>query len=60
MKWFNTNTDKLPMHNQETLISVNGVYHIAVYDSDNKVFKSVRDQDLIFRIDQTQIYWTKF
>ncbi|MCE3227556.1 MAG: hypothetical protein K0S32_2107 [Bacteroidetes bacterium] len=60
MKWFNMSTDSLPSHGQTTLISVNGIYHITVYDSENKLFTLVSDSEVTFSVLKHQIYWRDY
>jgi hypothetical protein len=60
MKWKNTLKDKPPEHNQEVLISVDGVYYIAIYDDKEKVFRVQYKKLLIFPANNHLIYWTEF
>jgi hypothetical protein len=59
MKWFNSIRDGFPQHNDEVLIAVKGVYHVAIYDSHDKAYRSKRNQKIIFRASQETIYWQR-
>jgi hypothetical protein len=60
MSWTNSTIDGLPQHQEEVLISVNGVNYIALYNADEKGF-AVRDIEKLFLISNNElpIYWKK-
>jgi hypothetical protein len=60
MDWTNSIIDGLPQHNQEVLISVNGINYIALYNADKMGF-TVRDMEKLFFINNNEqpIYWKK-
>jgi hypothetical protein len=61
MKWKNANRDELPKHDQDVLISVDGVYYIAFFDEGVKAFRIRNQMGLIFEIGGTDaIYWMNF
>ena len=59
LKWKNANRNELPADQERVLISANGVYHIAIFNQENKTFEvaspEVRN---VFPISSHQIYWT--
>jgi hypothetical protein len=59
MEWFNASIDEHPKHGQEVLISVDGIYYMAIYDGMLKQFKT-RDADskVISSPRNSIIYWT--
>lgn len=59
MKWLNARTDKLPEHNQQVLVSVDGVYYMATFDAGNKCFILITEppRTLVYS-DKHSIYWT--
>jgi hypothetical protein len=61
MKWKNARNDGPPRDKEQVLISVEGVYYIAVYDAQDRSFK-VYDhlESFRFHIDKQAIYWTVF
>jgi hypothetical protein len=58
MKWFNASKDSLPRHEQEVLISVNGIYYVAHYDSTANAFRLKDQPSDYFQIGEYVIYWT--
>jgi hypothetical protein len=58
MKWFNADRDHLPSHEQEVLISVNGIYYMAYYDSTIKAFRLKEEPSDYFQVGGHYIYWT--
>lgn len=57
MKWLNANLDGLPAHQQEVFISVDGVYHLAVFNSLNQTFAVKDDATKIYPVKEHVIYW---
>jgi hypothetical protein len=59
MKWKNTDSNFLPGHGMRVLISVEGIYHIAVYNNEQRLFE-VEDGQLAFSSDVAggAVYWT--
>ena len=60
MKWYNAEKDELPSHNEEVLISVNGVYYITVYNRTEDHFYLKEQPDTFFSVGHVPIYWTQF
>ena len=60
MKWYNAQRDTLPKDKQTVLISVNGVYYIAVFDKEGNNFSLKDRPSLQFNADEYLIYWTEF
>ena len=58
MKWFNAEVDGSPEHGDEVIISVDGVYHLAVYSGSNKTYISKRSKKS-FKASESTIYWAK-
>ncbi len=59
MKWKNTDSDFLPGHGTRVLISVEGIYHIAIYNNKQRLFE-VEDGGPAFSSDMqgSTVYWT--
>jgi hypothetical protein len=58
MEWRSATRDTLPVHHQEVLISVRGIYYLTQYDEKIKVFRMVEDPDNFFGLDDDlHIYW---
>jgi hypothetical protein len=60
MKWNNAQRDELPGDQEQVLISVNGVYYIAVYDATERKFRLRDEWESSFAADDYLIYWTEF
>ncbi len=59
MKWKNAKHDDLPLHDQEVLITVDGINYIATYDKVNKAFKVNNDPGFVFSSNNKTIYWVE-
>jgi hypothetical protein len=57
MNWKNSLRDGPPQNNQEVLICVSGIYHLAVYKAPNTGFEIDDHQDFIPVKDT--VYWTE-
>lgn len=57
MKWLNSNLDGLPADKQEVFISVDGVYHLAVYNQSAGMFHVKDDATQSFLLKNHVIYW---
>ena len=56
--WKNTALDNFPEHEQNVLISVEGVYYMTIYDANQKVFRLTDDLNSTFDPAEFQsIYW---
>jgi hypothetical protein len=60
VKWYNANRDELPSHQQEVLISFNGIYYITAYNSSLKRFYLKDEPETFFDLSENAIYWTEF
>jgi hypothetical protein len=60
MQWYNAQRDTLPEDGQTVLISVNGVYYIALFDKVGNSFALKDRPELRFNADEYLIYWTDF
>ncbi len=61
MKWYNAHKDLLPAHEQQVLISVNGVYYITTYDCKNQAFRLLMQPENYFGLtDEATLYWAEF
>jgi hypothetical protein len=61
MHWNNSQVDGLPKDREEILISVDGVYYIAMYDEEKKLFRVENEQkETFFRVNEQVIYWTEY
>jgi hypothetical protein len=60
MNWKKAGKDHLPGHYEKVLISVNGIYYIAQFDSSSGAFVVELDEKKYFRYSDHQIYWTEF
>jgi hypothetical protein len=58
MNWNNAQKDKLPLHEQEVLVSVDGIYYITTYDSSQKIFRLKESPETFFTPEEKVIYWT--
>ena len=56
MQW-NRPKDKLPNHQEEVLIRYGGIFNIATYDDDKKVF--ILRSGEIYGIDKINIQWLR-
>jgi hypothetical protein len=56
-KWKNARKDGAPSSNRDILISVDGIYYTAMYDSFEDVFKLKYELGKIFQIKNSVIYW---
>jgi hypothetical protein len=56
MKWFNSKK-RTPAHNQEVLIRIDDMFHIAIYDADKKCF-TLRDKKKLMLCDHT-VMWAE-
>jgi hypothetical protein len=59
MNWLNAKVDGSPNHNEEVIISVEGVYHVAVYNAKNKAYISAKNKKQSFKASEENIYWAK-
>jgi hypothetical protein len=48
MNWKSTNRDALPGHNEEVLLSVEGVNYLTIYDANAGVFRLKEDRNTHF------------
>jgi hypothetical protein len=61
MNWKNALTDGGPHDKDQVLISVDGVYYIAIYYDSDKSFKVYENLKTIrFEVEKHTIYWTDF
>jgi hypothetical protein len=60
MKWKNAVRDHLPEPSSKVLVSLRGVYYMAIYDGDRHVFR-IRDDDKDLELSESndQLYWTE-
>jgi hypothetical protein len=59
MKWKNAKKDDLPPVGKEVLISVDGVYYIAVYQDTDEAFRVRNREWLKFLLADHLIYWAE-
>jgi hypothetical protein len=57
MKWYNSLVDEPPLHMQEVVISVDGIYYLAIYNAQSKRF-DLRDEARGLEGSSNLIYWT--
>jgi hypothetical protein len=57
IKWKNTLNDDLPPHNQDVLISSDGIYYTATYDAVEMRFKLKYEIGKFFPVKNAVIYW---
>jgi hypothetical protein len=57
MKWHHAKKDKLPTDRQEVVISVGGIYRIAHFDADRKIFNLKHHPATEFKVKDHDIYW---
>jgi hypothetical protein len=60
MTWYSNLNNKKPKDKQEVVISFGGVYRLATYDSDRKVFCLKSQPYVEFKINELDIYWSEF
>ena len=58
MNWKNALKDELPNNEQEVLISVRGIYYVAIYKAPLKGFE-ISEHDGFIPLNNAQIYWTE-
>jgi hypothetical protein len=58
MKWYNALVDQSPKHHQQVLVSVDGIYYMAVYDEEKNYFVSDDEDQNILNSKSGVIYWT--
>jgi hypothetical protein len=59
MKWNNALKDNLPPHQEEVLISVNGIYYYGIFHADKKAFEAELElEKQQFKVGEHVIYWT--
>lgn len=56
MKWKNARKEGCPEDNQQVLITVLGINHVAIYHKNSQSFK-VKETPLIFFVTEQTIYW---
>jgi hypothetical protein len=60
MKWKNAVRDSLPDMSRTVLLSDNGVYYVAMYDSTANVFHIIdEDNKLEIKASKELLYWTE-
>jgi hypothetical protein len=57
MNWRNAYNDIRPKDNQDVLICVSGIYHLAIYKADQKGFELYEYDDFIPV--KNSVYWTE-
>lgn len=57
MRWYNFEKDPPPKDGQPVLVSVNGIYHVTVYDISGQYFVGRTNPEIIFRKEDSPIYW---
>lgn len=55
--WKNTLNDELPSDKQDLIVSVDGVYYMAVYDAAGQRFTLKYEIGAFFSVENTSIYW---
>jgi hypothetical protein len=59
MNWKNASKDGLPAHSREVLISIGGVYYVAVYKAEEKMFEEILYQKRFRAGEVETVYWTE-
>jgi hypothetical protein len=59
IKWLNAAKDGRPVHMQQVLVCVNGVYHVTLYDEQHKKFRLMENPRSFFSPENQVIYWTE-
>ena len=60
MKWKSPGRESLPEDKQEVLISVEGVYYVAVFDAVKTLFRVEEElKETVFRPEDQRIFWSE-
>lgn len=57
MNWKNAHNDESPQDNQDVLICVSGIYHLAIYRAKQKGFEIYEYEEFIPV--KNSVYWTE-
>jgi hypothetical protein len=59
MKWKSAHKSELPKNGEQILISVDGIYYLAVYEAELGLFRPRGERNVFFNPLENLIYWTE-